>query len=138
MNLYTNSVKLSSEMYEFGTYRLTYEPPQDALESTIDMSISSEADLSKMLSLFGDFLRAAGYPIDLDYELSVERKSPDFGSPQEFWVDDGVSWVGNPWGVTYGSSDQGIAYIGSGLKGGMGDDHLSFNSCFGSNVVTFG
>jgi hypothetical protein len=82
-------------------------------------------------------LRAAAYPLDADHELGIERKAPDFGSTQDFWEDDGISWVGNPWAVTYGSSDQGIAYIGSGLQGAMGEDHLNFSPCFGNNVVTF-
>jgi len=103
------------------------------------MSINSEANLTEMLSFFGDFLRAATYPLDQDHELDIGRVAPDFGD-QSFWEDDGVSMVGNPWGVTYGSSDLGIAYIGSGLQGAMGEDHLSFSpvrSGFGNSVVTF-
>jgi len=125
MNFYNNIENLTSEMHEFGTFRLTYEPPQGALETTLDMSISSKADLNQITDFFGDFLEAAKY---FDEEEEVD----------EDWGDDGVSWVGNPWAVTYGpTSDQGIVYVGSGLKGAMGDDHLSFDPCFGSNVVTF-
>jgi len=126
-------------MTDFGTYRLTYEPPAGSMDARIDMSINSEANLTEMLSFFGDFLRAATYPLDQDHELDIGRVAPDFGD-QSFWEDDGVSMVGNPWGVTYGSSDLGIAYIGSGLQGAMGEDHLSFSpvrSGFGNSVVTF-
>jgi len=77
MNTYTNSVNLPSEMYEFGTYRLTYEPPQGALESTIDMSISAEADLEQVTEFFTSFLRAAGYPIDYSEVLEVTDPEGD-------------------------------------------------------------
>jgi hypothetical protein len=83
-------------MTTFGTYRLSYEPPAGSTEANIDMSISAEANLSEMLSFFGDFLRAATYPLDQDHELSIERKAPDFGNTQDFWEDDGVSLLGNP------------------------------------------
>jgi hypothetical protein len=48
-------------MYEFGRYRLTYEPPSDAIEAEVSMSISSEATLSQMIELFQNFLSAQGY-----------------------------------------------------------------------------
>jgi len=140
LHRYPNNVQLYGTMTTFGTYRLSYESPAGSTEANIDMSISAEANLSEMLSFFGDFLRAATYPLDQNHELSIERKAPDFGNTQDFWEDDGVSWVGNPWAATYGSSDQGIVYIGSGLQGAMGEDHISFSpvrSGFNSSVVTF-
>lgn len=48
-------------MYEFGRYRLAYEPPSEEIEADIAMSISSDANLPQLLELFGDFLRATGY-----------------------------------------------------------------------------
>lgn len=48
-------------MNDFGRYRLTYEPPSDAIEADITMSISSDANLPQLLELFSDFLRATGY-----------------------------------------------------------------------------
>ena len=137
---YINFEHLYSTMATFGTYRLSYEPPEGSMDSSINMSISAEANLSDMLSFFETFLRAAAYPLDADHELGIERKAPDFGSTQDFWEEDGVSWVGNPWAATLGSSDLGIAYIGSGLQGAMGEDHISFSpvrSGFNSSVVTF-
>jgi hypothetical protein len=129
MNFYNKIENLTSEMHEFGTFRVTYEPPQGALKSTIDMSISAKADLDQMTDFFIDFLSAAGYYKDTDDEEDEDDCD---------WGDDGVSWVGNPWAATYGPScDQGIVYIGSGLKGTIGDDHLNFDPCFGSNMVTF-
>jgi hypothetical protein len=105
MTPYTDSVNLSSEMYEFGTYRLTYEPPQGALESTIDMSISAEADLEQVTEFFASFLRAAGYPIEYSEVLEVadasEEKEEEVAKPRDSWGDDwgddGFSLVGNPW-----------------------------------------
>jgi len=61
MNFYNNLENLTSEMHEFGTFRLTYEPPQDALETTIDMSISAKANFDQMTEFFGDFLEAARF-----------------------------------------------------------------------------
>ena len=43
----------------------------------------------------------------------------------DFWEEDGISLTGNP----YYSPDT-IAFIGSGLPGGLGDDHISINSTF--------
>jgi hypothetical protein len=128
-------------MTDFGRYRLTFTPSEldeGSIGSEVEMTISAEANLREMLIFFESFLKAVGYQID-GKELSLERSAPDFGD-QSFWEDDGVSIVGNPWGVTYGSSDLGIAYIGSGLQGAMGEDHLSFSpvrSGFGNSVVTF-
>jgi len=49
-------------------------------------------------------------------------------SNQEFWQEDGISLTGNP----YPSPD--MLVIGSHLPGGMGDDHLTFNSSYTLNV----
>jgi len=76
-------------MYEFGTYRLTYEPPQGALESTIDMSISAEADLEQATEFFTSFLRAAGYPIDYSEVLEVTGLEEEkVAKPRDGWGDD--------------------------------------------------
>lgn len=58
---YTFTDQLTGTMNDFGRYRLTYEPPSDAIEADITMSISSDANLPQLLELFGDFLRATGY-----------------------------------------------------------------------------
>ena len=64
-------------MFEFGRYTLSYQPPEGVVEAAVDMSISSEADLSQMMRFFESFLQASGYDLD-DRELSLERKAPDF------------------------------------------------------------
>jgi hypothetical protein len=51
-------------MYEFGRYRLTYEPPSDAIETEVSMTISAEATLSQMVELFQNFLQVNGYLLD--------------------------------------------------------------------------
>jgi len=124
-------------MTSFGKFWFRYIAPgtDNPLDPSIDFSVTAEADLHQILKVFENFLKANGYDLD-DRELSLTRKAPEFNSDD--WGDDGVSWVGNPWAVTYGSSDQGMFYIGSGLKGAMGEDHLNFAPCFGSDVVTFG
>lgn len=134
---YPNNVQLYGTMTSFGKFWFRYIAPgtDSPLDPSIDFSVTAEADLPQILRVFESFLKANGYDLD-DRELTLSRKAPDF-SRDNFWEDDGVSWVGNPWAVTYGSSDQGMAYIGSGLKGGNGEDHLSFSPCFSNNLVTF-
>jgi hypothetical protein len=126
MNHYTNSVNLTSEMYEFGTYRLTYEPPQGALESTIDMSISAEANLEQVAEFFTSFLRAAGYPIDYSEVLEVagseEETEEKVAKPRDRWGDDwgddGFSLVGNPWGsLVPGAYSEDTLYFSTGSTG---------------------
>ena len=128
MNPYTNSVNLISEMYEFGTYRLTYEPPQGAIESVIDMSISAEADLDQVAEFFTSFLRAAGYPIDFSEVLEVagppeeeEKVAKPRDSWGDDWGDDGFSLVGNPWGSFF--------------PGAYSEDTLCFSTVSAGNVT---
>ncbi len=64
-------------MFEFGRYTLSYQPPEGAVEADVNMSISSEADLTQMLRFFESFLQAAGYVIE-GKELTLERKPPEF------------------------------------------------------------
>jgi len=61
---YTIPDQLTGTMYEFGRYRLTYEPPSDAIETEVSMTISAEATLSQMVELFQNFLQVNGYLLD--------------------------------------------------------------------------
>ncbi len=56
-----------------------------------------------------------------NFESTYESSIPN----QDFWENDGISLTGNP----YASPDQ-IVFTGSGLPGGLGDDHIPFNSTF--------
>ncbi len=89
---YTKSVNLLGTMFEFGRYRLTYTPPEgsDFVESSIDMSISSEASLQEMLGFFESFLKAAGYQLE-GKELTIERSAPGFDAPEP-----SQQWAGYP------------------------------------------
>jgi len=124
-------------MISFGKFWFRYIAPEsnNPLDPSIDFSVTAEANLPDILRVFESFLKANGYDLD-DRKLSLSRKAPEFNSDD--WGDDGVSCVGNPWAATYSSSDQGIAYFESGLKGAMGEDHLNFNSCFGNDVIVLG
>ena len=55
---------------------------------------------------------------------------------QDFWKEDGFSLTGNPGDA---SSDT-IAFSGSRVPGGMGEDHITFSSTFTSSAqpITFG
>lgn len=49
-------------MSDFGTYRLTYTPPENGEpEPSVEMAISSEATLTQMVETFQGFLQASGY-----------------------------------------------------------------------------
>jgi hypothetical protein len=131
-------------MITFGRYTLSYTPAlsyhSESIEPTVNMEISAEANLQDMMNMFESFLQATGYILDGKRLIleNPEEESPRFSSDQSFWFEDGVSMTGNPWSVTskdFGENDQLI--LGSNLKGGLGEDHLSFNSNFSNNVVTF-
>ena len=65
---------------DYGTYRLTFEPPADQITPGVEMTLSGEADLTQMLSFFEAFLQASGYCLD-GKELTLERSAPDFDTP---------------------------------------------------------
>ena len=78
-------------MHEFGTYCLSYVPPEGSLEAEIQMTVSSEADLGQMLSILESFLQATGYDIG-GKELALQYASApaEFGSnlvglPTPYW-----------------------------------------------------
>lgn len=48
---------------DYGTYRLIFEPPSDQVTPGVEMTLSGEADLTQMLSLFESFLQASGYQL---------------------------------------------------------------------------
>jgi hypothetical protein len=119
-------------MFEFGKYTLKYEPPaSDGIEPTVSMSISSEANLTEMLDFFQTFLKASGYYIADDQELTLGSVNPvnflstattgSFSfSEQNFWEDDGFSLTGNP----CAANDSLI--LGSRLPGGVAEDFIKF------------
>ena len=129
---YTNTVNLPSEMFEFGKYTLKYEPPTSVgIEPTVNMSISSEANLTEMLDFFQTFLKASGYYIADNQELTLDSVNPitfsntgttgSFSlSDQSFWENDGFSLTGNP----LVSNDTLV--IGSRLPGGVAEDFIKF------------
>ena len=80
-------------MQEFGKYTLKYLPPDGSpTDHSIEMEISSEANLYQMLEFFQSFLRAAGYEFE-GKELCLERSAPDFSDiPEKWWGDDPEYW----------------------------------------------
>jgi len=61
---------------DFGTYRLTFEPPSDQITPGVEMTLSGEADLSQMLSLFEAFLQASGYVLKGDLQIVEPDRDP--------------------------------------------------------------
>ena len=86
---------------DFGTYRLTFEPPSDQITPGVEMTLSGEADLSQMLYLFEAFLQASGYVLKGDLQIVEPEK--------------------NSWGVTAQGS-QAVDFVPFSLK----DDVISF------------
>ena len=78
-------------MTTFGTYRLSYKPPERSMDASIDMSITAEANLEEMAEFFTSFLRAAGYPIDYSEVLEVtgpeEETEEKYFDSKQYWCD---------------------------------------------------
>ena len=136
---YNNYDTLLGTMKEYGKYTLKYKPPAGAGETKIKMEIPSCATLDEMIAFFGDFLTAAGYVVlgELVVKDDAKPEKPVVCERHwdNFWEDDGNSVVGNPWSVRYHEQP---TYIGSGVRGGMGEDHLSFSPVstpFSSNPI---
>ena len=64
------------------------------------------------------------------YEELDMSKNIKEGDPQDFWYEDGISLVGNPY-ITGSSSSDTINFsstvIGGGIIGGMAEDHINFD-----------
>ena len=71
---------------DYGTYRLTFEPPANVITPGVEVTLSGEADINQMLSLFEAFLQASGYVLKGDLRI-VEPDSET-----------------NPWYFTYQGS----------------------------------
>lgn len=106
------------------------------MDPSISMKMSAEANIDQMLDFFESFLRAAGYQLD-GKSLTLQEDKPMVsfetasteGNKYDFWEDDGISMVGNPWMATLGSRDSVI--VGSGLFGAEDEDRLLFGPLFG-------
>jgi hypothetical protein len=62
-------------MNSYGRYTVSYTPsddPTEYLQTSVQMSISSEATLSDMTAFFTDFLRASGYVFEGALEIVNE------------------------------------------------------------------
>jgi hypothetical protein len=108
-----------------GKYTVSYTPsndPAEYLQTSVQMSISSEATLSDMAAFFTDFLRASGYVFDGELVMTDPLKEETSESLRSnFWEDDGISLIGNSsW------SPDTICFSGSGLPGGMSNDVITF------------
>jgi hypothetical protein len=73
---------------EYGTYRLTYTPPESTgyeeyPNIAIDMSTGGDANVEQMLRFFEAFLSASGYLLKGDLQI-VEREEKKTYSPWDF------------------------------------------------------
>ena len=60
-------------------HRFTYENDyEDDLQTTVEFTVPSDADLEDMCDVFGNFLRAVGYEFDGHIEISSDAKKDWF------------------------------------------------------------
>jgi hypothetical protein len=83
---------------DYGTYRLTYTPPNDPGSEypliNIEMSTSGDATVNQMLQFFEAFLAASGYILKGDLQVVESEKDPYFTSFANFDFGDQVIYGG--------------------------------------------
>ena len=68
-------------MNSSGRYTVCYEPsddPAEYLQTSVQMGISSDANLTDMAVFFTDFLRASGYVFDGSLEVVNDSPGDDY------------------------------------------------------------
>lgn len=54
---------------EFGTFRLTYEPPSGFASPTVEMTQTGDSTIPDMLYMFEAFLQASGFVLKGDLQI---------------------------------------------------------------------
>lgn len=98
---------------DYGTYRLIFEPPSDQLTPSVEMTLSGEANVSEMLSMFESFLQASGYVLKGEVQISEQEPSFAGETSREY---EGVGFI--PFS-SYGDHL---------IHGGAGTDTISFGA----------
>jgi len=87
-------------MTSFGKYSVSYTPsndPTEYLQTSVQMSISSEANLSDMAAFFTDFLRATGYVFDGALEIvDSNEEAEDYFDSRDYWKEKFFSLLNSP------------------------------------------
>ena len=97
---------------EFGTFRLTYEPPSGITSPTVEMVQTGDSTLPEMLYLFEAFLQASGFV--LKGELQIVEDTPDLSTPVASYDfgDDGFSLTGmKTYVLQHGGAVEGEAHL---------------------------
>lgn len=82
---YPNNVQLYGTMATFGQYSFIYTPPEGEIDNSIEISITSAADLEKMVEVFCSFLKAAGYYLSKEQmEELVSESKQDLAAASDF------------------------------------------------------
>jgi len=88
---------------DYGTYRLSFNPPSDHITPSVEMTLSGEATVDQMLYLFESFLKASGYVLKGDLQIVEDEQEtfvpfhlPDFDEP-DFPGWGAAQPVENPW-----------------------------------------
>ena len=73
-----------------GRYTFSYTPsddPAEYLQTSVQMSISSEATLSDMLEFFTNFLRASGFVFEGSLKIIDMDKEEEYFESKQYWCD---------------------------------------------------
>ena len=100
----------------------TFDEDYPIMKNDIDLSgIGTETVDTSKWSYDDGYVRFDSDGIDAADSVAINT--------QYDWGDDGHSVVGNPFAAPAGNDtiSLGTTYVGSGLPGGQGDDHISFN-----------
>jgi hypothetical protein len=126
---------------DYGTYSLSYTPPESTGNEeypniAIEMSTYGDANVDQMLRFFEAFLSAAGYVLKGELqvigevtETSETLKAHSSSSNQDFWLEDGYSFVGNP--VYGGCSNDTISFAAA-------RPAMEFGAKTWNDVISFG
>jgi len=106
-------------MDTFGRFRLAFEPAEDDMAPSVEMTISGEADLSRMASFFDSFLKANGYLYEGNLEIVEKKKEDSERNPYNHIT---VGDSQDTYFVPFQSFNLGESVI----YGGQGADTISF------------
>ncbi len=118
-------------MTEFGQYSLTYNPgPPDpysgVLEHSVEMTISGEADLQQLLTLFESFLRANGFVFEGEVQIVEGEEAFD----KQYWQEKYLELLRSP--------SETVSHYNVTCQGSQGVDFVPFSSSVADDLFTSG
>lgn len=129
-------------------YKFSYEnPSNEVIDASVEMVIPDFVTVDEMLGFFERFLVASGYCLDSDERLEfVKKKKEEENSSDTLKFSKGDVWFkdGELFPSVFGERGWESSYTGSGVLGGLGEDHFSFaggpvviEGSAGKDIITF-